>query len=153
LREKHKEKLPLIFQIEKCMTCLLIVERDEECQSNYIKTWQGIRLGTNQLTLCVASCKAYHIFFTVIIQRFVVYLSTIYCLLKTQFILCIVHTLFNLFFPQGRQDIKTWYTNMLPTEDTNNMLNVTMPDQIWLCGWKQIVQWVTYSDLNTRPGG
>jgi hypothetical protein len=69
-------------------------------------------------------------------------IHTVYCSQFIQFV-----------FPQGRQDIKTWYTNMLSTEDTNNMLNVTMPDQIWLYGWKQILQWFTYSDLNTSPGG
>jgi hypothetical protein len=45
------------------------------------------------------------------------------------------------------------YTNMLSTEDTNNMLNVTMPDQIWICGLKQILKWFTYLDLNISTGG
>ena len=40
--------------------------------------------------------------------------------------------------------VVSYYTNMLSTEDTNNMLNVTMPDQIWICSSKQILQWFTF---------
>jgi len=44
-------------------------------------------------------------------------------------------------------------TKMLSSEDTNIMLNVTMPDQVWIWGSKQILQLFTYSDSNTSIGG
>jgi len=34
----------------------------------------------------------------------------------------------------------SYYTNMLSSEDTNNMLNVTMPEQIRICGSKLILE-------------
>jgi len=38
----------------------------------------------------------------------------------------------------------SYYTNMLSSKDTNNMLNVTIPDQIQICGSKLILQSFTY---------
>ena len=39
--------------------------------------------------------------------------------------------------------LASYDNNMLSGEDTNNMMNVTMPDQIRICGLKLILQSLT----------
>ena len=47
----------------------------------------------------------------------------------------------------------SYCTNMLASEDTNNMVNVTGPDQRRICGPKLIEQSFSYSYFNTSIGG
>jgi hypothetical protein len=47
----------------------------------------------------------------------------------------------------------SYCTNMLSSEDTNNMLNVSGPDKIQMCGPKPIQQSFTYSYFNISIGG
>jgi len=47
----------------------------------------------------------------------------------------------------------SYSTNMLSSEYYDKMLNVSMADQIGICGSKLILQSFTYSKLNTSVGG
>jgi hypothetical protein len=39
-----------------------------------------------------------------------------------------------------QQIFVSYYENMLPSQDTSNIMNVTIPDHIHICGWKLILQ-------------
>ena len=47
----------------------------------------------------------------------------------------------------------SYSTNILSSEYYDKMLNVSMADQIRICGSKLILQSFTYSKLNTSVGG